>query len=108
MTPSSYLGDNLIQQDNLSHFLKRFSAKTTRCPNPLASSCYPSAFGQVKVDEHGRVLELVENPKSPLKSRPGVYFFDHVIHDAIACIQPSARGELEITDAIQCLIDKAK
>jgi len=44
-------------------------------------------------------------PKS-LPCPAGVYFFDRVIHDAIACIQPSARGK--ITDAIQCLIDQQK
>ena len=105
-----YLGDNLIQQDNLSHFLKQFNEKQLDALILLRPVANPSAFGVAKVDEHGRVLELVEKPKVPPSNLAlvGVYFFNHVIHDAIACIQPSARGELEITDAIQCLINQQK
>jgi len=64
-----YLGDNLIQQDNLSHFLQQFR-QTNSMPDPLASSCHPSAFGVAKVDEHGRVLELVEKPQFPPQILP--------------------------------------
>jgi glucose-1-phosphate thymidylyltransferase len=105
-----YLGDNLIQQDNLSHFLQRFRQTQLNALILLRQVANPSAFGVAKVDEHGRVLELVEKPQFPPSNLAlvGVYFFDRVIHDAIACIQPSARGELEITDAIQCLIDQQK
>jgi len=105
-----YLGDNLIQQGDLSDFLKRFSEKQHDALILLRPVTNPSAFGVAKVDEYGRVLQLVEKPQVPPSNLAlvGVYFFSHVIHDAIACIQPSARGELEITDAIQCLINQQK
>lgn len=105
-----YLGDNLIQQGDLSHFLKRFTSKHLDALILLHPVANPSAFGIAKVDEQGRVLELVEKPKHPNSNLAlvGVYFFSHTIHEAIACIQPSARGELEITDAIQCLINQQK
>jgi glucose-1-phosphate thymidylyltransferase len=105
-----YLGDNLIQQGDLSHFLKEFSQKQFNALILLRPVPNPSAFGVAKIDERGRVLELVEKPQVPPSNLAlvGVYFFDHIIHHAIACIQPSARGELEITDAIQCLIDQQK
>lgn len=105
-----YLGDNLIQQGDLSDFLKRFSEKQHDALILLRPVTNPSAFGVAKVDEYGRVLQLVEKPQVPPSNLAlvGVYFFSHVIHEAIACIQPSARGELEITDAIQCLINQQK
>lgn len=105
-----YLGDNLIQQGDLSHFLQQFIANQHDALILLRPVTNPSAFGVAKVDELGRVLALVEKPQIPPSNLAlvGVYFFSHIIHDAIACIQPSARGELEITDAIQCLIDQHK
>lgn len=104
-----YLGDNLVQSD-LGLFLEDFSANnldalTLLCPVPN-----PSAFGVARVDEHGKLLQLVEKPKEPPSNLAlvGIYIFSNIIHEAIASIQPSARGELEITDAIQALIDQQK
>lgn len=105
-----YLGDNLIQPGDLSHFLQQFIQKQPDALILLRSVVNPSAFGVATVDEHGHVLQLVEKPTVPPSNLAlvGVYFFSHIIHSAIACIQPSARGELEITDAIQCLINQQK
>ncbi len=105
-----YLGDNLIQQGDLSYFLKKFTQQQQDALILLRPVANPSAFGVAKIDETGRVLELIEKPEVPPSNLAlvGVYFFSHVIHDAIAGIKPSARGELEITDAIQNLIDNQK
>ncbi len=101
-----YLGDNLIQQGDLSYFLKQFQQQQQDALILLRAVQNPSAFGVARVDESGKVLELIEKPKVPPSNLAlvGVYFFSEIIHQAIACIQPSARGELEITDAIQYLI----
>ena len=103
-----YLGDNVIQQGDLSYFLKKFIQEPQDALILLRPVANPSAFGVAKVDETGRVLQLIEKPKIPPSNLAlvGVYFFSHIIHEAIAHIQPSTRGELEITDAIQCLIDR--
>jgi glucose-1-phosphate thymidylyltransferase len=104
-----YLGDNLIQSD-LGLFIEKFSEQALDALILLRPVANPSSFGVATVDENGRVLQLVEKPKVPPSNLAlvGIYYFSKGIHDAIACIQPSARGELEITDAIQCLIDQQK
>ncbi|MBO3462342.1 glucose-1-phosphate thymidylyltransferase [Aetokthonos hydrillicola Thurmond2011] len=105
-----YLGDNLIQQGDLSYFLQQFILQQQDALILLRRVTNPSAFGVARVDDKGRVLELIEKPILPPSNLAlvGVYFFSPVIHDAIACIKTSARGELEITDAIQHLIDQQK
>ncbi|NJL90033.1 MAG: glucose-1-phosphate thymidylyltransferase [Coleofasciculaceae cyanobacterium SM2_1_6] len=102
-----YLGDNLIQ-DSLGTFLDQFKEQQLDGLILLRSVKNPTAFGVATLDAQGRVLKLVEKPKIPESNLAlvGVYFFSAEIHRSIAEIQPSARGELEITDAISHLIDR--
>lgn len=101
-----FLGDNLIETQ-LDLFLNNFTQKQLDALILLRQVPDPSAFGVATVDKTGKVLQLVEKPKNPVSNLAlvGVYFFKNTIHQAIAQIAPSARGELEITDAIQKLID---
>ncbi|MBD2463113.1 glucose-1-phosphate thymidylyltransferase [Oscillatoria sp. FACHB-1407] len=101
-----YLGDNLVQSD-LTIFLDEFKSKHLDALTLLCPVVNPTAFGVARIDEKGRVLQLIEKPKDPPSNLAlvGVYLFNATIHGAIANIQPSARGELEITDAIQYLIE---
>jgi glucose-1-phosphate thymidylyltransferase len=104
-----YLGDNLIE-DPLDPFLEFFQNQALDALILLRKVSNPSAFGVAKVNEGGKVLYLIEKPKDPPSNLAlvGIYFFAPMIHEAIAAIQPSARGELEITDAIQELIVRQK
>jgi glucose-1-phosphate thymidylyltransferase len=104
-----YLGDNLVQSD-LNLFLEHFKDNSLDALILLCPVANPSAFGVAQVDDNGRILQLVEKPKVPPSNLAlvGIYIFSETIHQAIASIQPSARGELEITDAIQALIDQKK
>ncbi|MEL6928512.1 MAG: glucose-1-phosphate thymidylyltransferase [Cyanobacteria bacterium J06600_6] len=102
-----YLGDNLVQSE-LDLFIDRFKSQGLDALTLLCEVENPSAFGVARVDETGKVLELIEKPQNPPSNLAlvGVYLFSAEIHQAIANIQPSPRGELEITDAIQYLIDQ--
>lgn len=104
-----FLGDNLIELPLLT-FLTDFIQKQLDALILLKQVANPSAFGVAQIDEHGKVIKLIEKPENPQSNLAlvGVYFFQSSIHEAIARITPSARGELEITDAIQKLIDTNK
>ena len=104
-----FLGDNLVELP-LDNFLNSFLQKQLDALILLKQVANPSAFGVAQVDADGKVIQLVEKPKNPLSNLAlvGIYFFKATIHEAIAQIAPSARGELEITDAIQKLIDTDK
>ncbi|MBD2177240.1 glucose-1-phosphate thymidylyltransferase [Pseudanabaena sp. FACHB-1998] len=101
-----FLGDNLIESP-LQPFLQVFKTKQLDALILLRQVANPTAFGVATVDENGKVLQLEEKPKQPKSNLAlvGVYFFQNTIHQAIAQITPSARGELEITDALQKLIE---
>ncbi|MET0145984.1 MAG: glucose-1-phosphate thymidylyltransferase [Ilumatobacteraceae bacterium] len=105
-----YLGDNLLEQD-LGAFVAAFEAARAGDDPPAAQILLkqvpdPQRFGIATLDADGHVVALVEKPDDPPSDLAlvGVYLFDPTIHEAVRAIEPSARGELEITDAIQWLI----
>jgi glucose-1-phosphate thymidylyltransferase len=115
-----YLGDNMLQQE-LEVIVDRFEGKRTRqlelaehgerppvAQILLAHVDDPRQFGVAALDAQGRVVRLVEKPTDPPSdlALTGVYLFDKTVHEAVRAISPSARGELEITDAIQWLLDQ--
>ena len=104
-----YLGDNLIA-DDLEQYLINFQKNSLDALILLKQVANPTAFGVVKINEQGEVLQLIEKPKNPPSNLAlvGIYFFSPHIHKAIDTLQPSARGELEITDAIQKLLEQNK
>ena len=101
-----YLGDNLIGS-RISEHARAFAEGDAAAAILLKPVENPSAFGIATMNDSGHVVKLVEKPKDPQSNLAlvGVYFFRSAIHEAIEAIQPSPRGELEITDAIQQLLD---
>jgi glucose-1-phosphate thymidylyltransferase len=101
-----YLGDNLIR-DGIQDLTEHFRADQPNCQILLARVPDPTQFGVAELDGQQRVVKLVEKPKKPKSDYAlvGVYMFDRNIFEAARAIKPSWRGELEITDAIQHLID---
>jgi glucose-1-phosphate thymidylyltransferase len=106
-----YLGDNMLQR-GLREFTERFEAARLRHANAsaqilLAPVDDPRQFGVAELAVDGEVLRLVEKPTDPPSNLAlvGVYLFDRHVHEAVRAITPSWRAELEITDAIQWLID---
>lgn len=103
-----YLGDNLIA-DGIASLVDEYRRLGCNSQILLAKVGNPEQFGVAEL-ENGRVVRLTEKPKTPRSDLAlvGVYMFDDTIWEAVRAIRPSARQELEITEAIQWLIDHGK
>lgn len=101
-----YLGDNMLE-DSIAPFVRDFEANSWNCQVMLKQVPRPEQFGVAELAPDGRVKRLVEKPREFVSDLAlvGIYMFDHHIFEAVHSIQPSWRHELEITDAIQYLLD---
>jgi glucose-1-phosphate thymidylyltransferase len=100
-----FLGDNVIQ-GGISRLVKQFQEADRNCQIVLTRVANPQQYG-VAVLKDGRVVRLVEKPQDPPSDLAlvGIYMFDQNVFEAVNNILPSWRNELEITDAIQYLVD---
>ncbi len=100
------LGDNVTGQ-GLNDFVEKFQKERLDALIILKEVNTPSSFGIAQLDDRGNIVRLVEKPKKPMGNLAiiGTYLFSSKVHEAIAHIKPSWRGELEITDAVQEMID---
>jgi glucose-1-phosphate thymidylyltransferase len=100
-----YLGDNMVV-GGVKRFIDEFEKSKCNCYLTLASVKDPERFGVPEMRD-GRIVSIEEKPKVPKSNFAvaGIYLYDHHIFEAVKAIRPSARGELEISDAHQYLID---
>lgn len=102
-----YLGDNMLKQ-GIHELLEGFEENGHAAGIALQRVKHPEQFGVPELNEDGEVIRLVEKPDKPPSDLAliGVYVFSTTIFNVIDRLEPSWRGELEITDAIQALIDE--
>ncbi len=101
-----FLGDNVIE-GGISSLIRDFADNHWNCQIVLKRVGNPTAYGVAELRADGSIERLIEKPEVPPSDLAlvGIYMFDHHIFEAVTEIQPSSRGEYEITDAIQWLID---
>ncbi len=104
-----YLGDNLLR-NGITELVRTFEADAPDALILLTKVPDPENYGVAELADDGRVSKLVEKPAEPATDLAlvGVYMFTAGVFEAARAIEPSARGELEITDAIQYLVDGGK
>jgi glucose-1-phosphate thymidylyltransferase len=101
-----YLGDNLLK-GGIANFAKNFRTSNYEAMILLCQVENPQRFGVAKFDEKGKLIGLMEKPKQPPSkyALTGIYFLKPTIFKMIKQLKPSWRSELEITEAIQLLLD---
>jgi glucose-1-phosphate thymidylyltransferase len=101
-----YLGDNMLPE-GVAGIAAEFAEQRPAAHVVVHKVADPRSFGVAELDPDGAVLRLVEKPEHPRSDLAliGVYFFTAAVHEAVSAISPSARGELEITDAVQWLVE---
>jgi glucose-1-phosphate thymidylyltransferase len=101
-----FLGDNVIQ-GGISPLIRQFADSDWNSQIVLKRVPNPQQFGVAVLKPDGSIDRLIEKPQHPPSDLAlvGIYMFDHHVREAVHAIQPSFRGELEITDAIQWLCE---
>jgi glucose-1-phosphate thymidylyltransferase len=104
-----YLGDNLLR-DGLRGLVSTFNEHEPDALILLTPVDDPQSYGVAELDDEEHIVRLIEKPKDPPSNLAlvGVYLFQNLIFDAARSLEPSWRGELEITEAIQKLIDDGR
>ena len=102
-----YLGDNLLK-GGIAKCVQEFKEKKPDAMILLSKVKDPQQFGVAEFDKKGKIVRLVEKPKKPPSdyALTGIYFLRPVIFKMIKKLKPSWRGELEITEALQMLLDE--